>query len=494
MRLRLSIGVLFVLLMSLVIPGAFAQDALPDLGGRTITVAVENAYPPFNMIDETTGEGVGWDYDSIAEICARINCTPEFVQTTWDGMLAAIANGEFDVAADGITITPERDESVDFSIGYISVDQVLMTRIDEARFGTIADFAADSALVLGTQVGTTNFTSGVELVGDDRVQAFDQFGVAVQALINGDVDAVIIDSTAGQGYVGENADQVKVINETLVSNELGYAFPPGSDLVAAFNSALESMIADGTLQRINAQWFAPVLPDLGGRTITVAVENAYPPFNLIDETTGEGVGWDYDSINEICARINCTPEFVQTTWDGMLAAIANGEFDVAADGITITADRAESVDFSIGYISVDQVLLTRVGEDRFTSVQEFIDNSELVLGTQVGTTNFNTASELLSESRIQAFDQFGVAVQALINGDVDAVIIDSTAGQGYVGENADQVTVINESLSSDFLGYAFPKGSDLVPAFNAALQSMIQDGTLAEINGMWFPPTTDSGM
>ena len=230
------------------------------------------------------------------------------------------------------------------------------------------------------------------------------------------------------------------------------------------------------------------LPDLGGRTVTVAVENAYPPFNMIDETSGEGVGWDYDTINEICARLNCTPEYIQTSWDSMLLSVANGEFDIAADGITITEERAQSVDFSIGYVSVNQVLLTKIGEARFDSVAEFVSNPDLVIGTQIGTTNYNTATNLVDESRIQAFDQFGVAVQALINGDVDAVIIDSTAGQGYVGENADKVVALNDSIQSDLLGFAFPKGSDLVAAFNAALQSMIQDGTLVEINGMWFAP------
>jgi polar amino acid transport system substrate-binding protein len=89
---------------------------------------------------------------------------------------------------------------------------------------------------------------------------------------------------------------------------------------------------------------------------------------------------------------------------------------------------------------------------------------------------------------MQTFDQFGVVIQALINGDIDAVIIDSTAGQGYTGENADAVTIINESIRSDALGFAFPKGSDLVAAFNAALQSMIADGTLETINAVWFPP------
>src|SRR4030042_3593812 len=66
---------------------------LPDLGGKSITVAVENAYPPFNSIDETSGEGKGWDYDAVKEICKRLNCVPEFKQAAWDGIFPALQAG-----------------------------------------------------------------------------------------------------------------------------------------------------------------------------------------------------------------------------------------------------------------------------------------------------------------------------------------------------------------------------------------------------------------
>ena len=99
-----------------------------------------------------------------------------------------------------------------------------------------------------------------------------------------------------------------------------------------------------------------------------------------------------------------------------------------------------------------------------------------------------TLVDLVGEERVIAFDDFGVTVQALIAGDVDAVVIDETAGQGYMGENSDQVKLIGESLSSDWLGFIFPKGSDLVAPINAALQSMKDDGSLNEINAKWFGP------
>ena len=120
---------------------ATEAPALPDLGGREITVAVENAYPPYNFINPA-GEAVGWDYDTFRDICRLINCVPVFVETAWDGMLVAIANGEFDVAADGITYTADRDETVDFSQLYQAYDETLLIKSDETRFATVAELLA----------------------------------------------------------------------------------------------------------------------------------------------------------------------------------------------------------------------------------------------------------------------------------------------------------------------------------------------------------------
>jgi polar amino acid transport system substrate-binding protein len=238
------------------VPETTAGTALPDLAGREITVAVENAYPPFNFIDKTTNTPGGWDYDTLNEICRRINCKANFVETAWDGMIIAVSQGQFDMAADGITITDERKEQVDFSDGYISVEQRLMIRIDEDRFTSLDEFSAGD-FVIATQNGTTNFDTAVGWIGADRVQAFDQFGFAVQALISGDADAVIIDDTAGQGYIGENAEQIKLLEGSLSSDQLGFIFPKGSDLVAAVNAALAAMREDGTLDALNAEWFPP---------------------------------------------------------------------------------------------------------------------------------------------------------------------------------------------------------------------------------------------
>ena len=170
--------------------------------------------------------------------------------------------------------------------------------------------------------------------------------------------------------------------------------------------AIKSFIVLAVLLLLMTPYAAVVadghLPDLGGRTVTVAVENAYMPFNVIDEETGEAVGWDYDTLGLICDLVNCVPEFVETSWEGMIVAVSNGEYDMAADGITITEERAQIVDYSMGYIDLSQKFMVRVDEERFANAEEFVAG-DFIIGVQVATTNFEAASGLVSEDRIVAY-------------------------------------------------------------------------------------------
>lgn len=241
-----------------------AMSEFTDLGGITVTVGVENAYIPFNYIPvcaEDDAECVdgpqGWDYDAWAAICELLNCTPEFVESAWPAVIDQVAAGDLDTAADGISITDERKEVVDYSDAYMTVTQKFIVGLDDDRYETAQDLIDDPDAIIATQVGTTNFELAVELVGEDRIQAFDQFGLAIQALIAGDVDAVIIDDAAGLGYIGENSESIKTIDDPLQSDPLGFIFPLGSDLVGPVNEAIAELAANGTLEELGVKYFGP---------------------------------------------------------------------------------------------------------------------------------------------------------------------------------------------------------------------------------------------
>lgn len=239
-------------------PGAGAD--LPNLEGRVIQAAMANDYTPFQFIDPATGEAVGWEYDAMAALCQALDCTVEFNNTSWDAMIPAVQDGQYDIGMDGITITPERAEQVDFSDPYIASQQFMLVRADEDRFATPAEFAADPNLLVGSQAGTSGFYTAVYdiLDGDEtnpRIILFENFGASVQALISGDVDMVVVDGVAGAGYIGANPDALKLVGDPIKSEDFGFIFTPGSDLVEPFNAAIAALRADGTFDALDQKWF-----------------------------------------------------------------------------------------------------------------------------------------------------------------------------------------------------------------------------------------------
>ena len=255
MKLKLAAS-----LVSVCLSVAVSAAGLPDLKGRTVVAVTENAYTPLNFVDPKTGKGIGWEYDAFNEIGKRLNFKVDWQLSSWDTMIQAVKDGQFDVGMDGITITEDRAKQVDFSAPYMVSQQFMLTRADEHEFTDAKSFAANPDLLVGAQPGTTNFYVAVYdvLDGDEanpRIKLFETFGASVQALKSGDVDVVLMDATSAQGYMGANPGAFKMVGEPLGTEEFGFILTPGSELTAPINAAIESMKADGTLDALNQKWF-----------------------------------------------------------------------------------------------------------------------------------------------------------------------------------------------------------------------------------------------
>ena len=185
-------------------------------------------------------------------ICAEINCKAEFVTTAWDGIFAALVQGEFDMVVSGVSITEERDKIVDFSEPYLIVSQAVLTRVDAGEL-SLYDFKAGKKL--SAQTGTTNAQLAEELVGRDNVSLYDTFAAAVLALQNGDVDGVIIDGTSAAAYEQQFAGELTVGITGLQADPLGLVFQEGDAMVDAFNEGLAAVIANGTRDKLVAKYW-----------------------------------------------------------------------------------------------------------------------------------------------------------------------------------------------------------------------------------------------
>lgn len=246
-------------LMPLPTPKPTTAYGVPDLNGREVSIAVENAYLPFNYILRETNEAGGWDYELWQELCKRLNCQPTFVPQVWDGLIDGVRDGKFDTGEGGLVITEERKEFLAYSDAYIMLQQRLLVRYDENRFDDYKDFAANQAARLAALPGTTDFRSSVQLVGEERVVAADVFTGSVRALLDRKVEGVLIGEIAGQGYYSYGAEEgeAKLIGPPYRTLQFGLIFPLESDLVEPVNEALDTMRADGTLEQLTIKFFSP---------------------------------------------------------------------------------------------------------------------------------------------------------------------------------------------------------------------------------------------
>ena len=165
-------------------------------GGEDITVASDIAYPPFEY--EKNGEPVGFDIDLMNEIGKRAGFTPEYQNVGFDGIIGGLANNQYDAVISAMTITPERQERIDFSDPYFNADQSLLVPSD-SDIGSV-DEIGDATV--GVQIGTTGeikaneFEEQGDITGE--IRTFDTIEDAFAALNNGQIDAIINDLPVSQ--------------------------------------------------------------------------------------------------------------------------------------------------------------------------------------------------------------------------------------------------------------------------------------------------------
>lgn len=253
------------LVAALALPFAAPAQSLPDLGGKKVVIVTENAYFPLQFVDQATGKPIGWEYDAVAELGKRLNFTPEYQNTSWDAMIQAVSDKQYDMGMTGITINDERKQKVDFSDPYMKSEIFMLVRGDESRFTDAKSFAANDKLLIGAQAGTSPFYVAVYNVLDGneanpRIKLMDTFASTVAALQAGDVDLVLTDSAAGNALSASSGGKLKLMGEALQAEDFGFIFPKGSELVGQINAGIAALKADGTLDKLTQKWFVDYKP------------------------------------------------------------------------------------------------------------------------------------------------------------------------------------------------------------------------------------------
>ncbi|MFN2363518.1 MAG: basic amino acid ABC transporter substrate-binding protein [Halarsenatibacteraceae bacterium] len=215
------------------------------------------------------------------------------------------------------------------------------------------------------------------------------------------------------------------------------------------------------------------------QTYVVGTSAGFPPFEYIED--GEVVGFDIDLMKAIGESQGFEVEFQDISFDSLIPGLQSGTIDVVAAGMTITEERAQVVDFTDPYYSANQAVLVR--EDSGNNVTVLYGDNRLAV--QTGTTGDLWVEEYLLDTdvltgNVTHFDTFVLAVQDLINDNVEGVVLDTPVAQRYAADNP--VEMVAELITGEEYGLAVARGNtELLEKLNAGLDDVIESGVMAEL-------------
>ena len=223
--------------------------ALTTVNAGKLTMSTNAAFPPYEMTTDA-GELEGIDVEIAGAIADKLGLELQIDDMDFDAALLAAQQGKSDMVMAGVTVNEERKQVMEFSDTYASGVQVVIVK-EGSEIATVDDLAGH---MIGTQRGTTGYIYCSDDFGEDSVTAYDNGLTAVQALNNGQVDCVVIDSAPAKEFVAANEGLVILDSEYAVEDYAIGMAKGNTALVEAVNGALAELKADGTIDAILAKY------------------------------------------------------------------------------------------------------------------------------------------------------------------------------------------------------------------------------------------------
>lgn len=218
-----------------------------------ITVASDCTWPPMEFINKDK-EIVGFDIDLIKAIGEATGVEIDVKNTAWDGIFAGLGNGNYDAVISSVTITEDRQKTMDFSSPYINAGQVIIVQKSTSGVTTLDDLDGKK---VGAQIGTTG---AIEVGKYDTLtlKTYDELGLAVADLANGRIDAVVADTPIAASYALQNDEykgKLQIVGEPFTDEYYGIAVKKGNDrILSVLEEGLQKVKEEGLLDELRSQW------------------------------------------------------------------------------------------------------------------------------------------------------------------------------------------------------------------------------------------------
>lgn len=236
-----------------VLAGLILFTLLPGCISKTekIRVATDTTWPPWEYVNEQTGEIEGFDIDLFKAIAEKEGLEVEFINVAFTPLLAGMAQCQYDAAISTITITEQRKKEMLFSDPYLEGGQQVTVRKNNAE---ITDKNSLMGKVVGAESGSTG-SFEVEKIERATLKTYDDIGLAFQDLIDERIDAVIVDNGVASWYVSKNPDKLKTVGGVFTSESCGIAVcKTRPDLLEKINSGLQAVKKEGLIDKLVEKW------------------------------------------------------------------------------------------------------------------------------------------------------------------------------------------------------------------------------------------------
>ena len=249
----------------------------------------------------------------------------------------------------------------------------------------------------------------------------------------------------------------------------------GGSSSTASSAAASSVASSAAASSEAASAAATELTTVEAGKLTMATNAAFPPYEMTTDA-GEFEGIDIETAQAIADKLGLELQIDDMDLDAALLSVQQGKADIVMAGVTVTDERKAVMDFSDSYATGIQSIIVPEGSD----IASPDDLAGKKIGTQRGTTGYIYCSDDFGDENVVAYDDGLTAVQALNNGQVDAVVIDNAPAKEFVAANPGLV-ILDTSYAEEDYAIGVAKGSSLKDAVNAALEELKADGTLQSI-------------
>ena len=267
----------------------------------------------------------------------------------------------------------------------------------------------------------------------------------------------------------------------------GSTTPPADASTSASSSSASSADASADASTSGESTDAGELKLVEDGKLIMSTNAQFPPYEMV---AGDGSfeGIDVEVAQAIAEKLNLELVIDDMDFDAALLAVQNGKSDIVMAGVTVDEDRLAVMDFTTSYANGVQVVI--VPED--SEIASIDDLEGKQIGCQRGTTGYIFCSDTpenggYGEESVTAYDDGATAVQALLNGQVDAVVIDNAPAQEYVNANPGLKILDTEFANEDYAIGVAKGNTALLDAINGALEELIADGTVQSIIDKYIP-------